>query len=105
MTRTRNDGRDQRSLGTDRPGRRPSFVLALLRFSPLGPLGMNVLKNLVNSSDDFRDGIFRTRETQQVISSQNGPIRAQRFRPTPCAVDQLFIKFSHRTRTPWSTTI
>jgi hypothetical protein len=37
---------------------------------------MKVLKNLVNSPDGFRDSIFRTRETQQVISPQNGPIRA-----------------------------
>jgi len=28
---------------------------------------MKVLKNLVNSSDDFRDSIFRTREIQQLI--------------------------------------
>jgi hypothetical protein len=87
-----------RSLSTDRPGRRPSFLVELPRFSPSGPLGMNVLKNLANSSDDFRDSIFRTRETQQVISSQNGPIRAQRFRRTHCGVGQLFIKFSQRNR-------
>jgi len=58
-------------------------------FSPLGPLGMKVPKNLVNSSDDFRDSIFRTREIQQVISPQNGPIRAQRCCRTHCGVGQL----------------
>jgi hypothetical protein len=47
------------------------------RFSPLGLLGEDdpfTFKNLVNSMDDFRDGVVRSPERQQVIS----------FRVIPC---------------------
>jgi hypothetical protein len=56
-------------------------------FSPLGPLGEDDpfrFKNLVNSMDDFRDGVVRSPERQQVISSQSDSIPAQRFCRTHC---------------------
>src|SRR5258705_5755018 len=71
------------------------------RFSPLGPLGEDDpfrFKNLVNSMDDFRDGVVRSPESQQVMSCQSDSICAQRFCRTHCGVGQLFIESTQLNR-------